>query len=82
MSRTTIAVASIVALCAAGSTLAGCGGPHAFVKDGDQKSVDVAYSGDVATALPLARQHCAAFNRVPHLVDRSPYVAYFDCLPR
>ncbi|HKS88767.1 MAG TPA: hypothetical protein VJR70_04945 [Stellaceae bacterium] len=63
-------------------TLSACAGPHPFVREGDEKSVQVAYSGDVASAWPLARRHCAAYERVPRLTDTSLDTAYFDCVPQ
>ena len=81
MSRTAATVASILLLTAA-AALSGCNGPHPYVREGDQKSVQVGYSGDVATAWPLARRHCAQYDRVPRLVDPGLVVAYFDCVPR
>jgi hypothetical protein len=60
--------------------VAACSGPHPFVRQGDTKSVEISYSGDVSTALPLARQHCARFERVPRLVNAGPDIADFDCV--
>jgi hypothetical protein len=62
--------------------LAGCNGPHPFVRDGDSTSVDVYYSGDVATAWPVARAHCARYERVPQYVDAALGLASFKCVPR
>jgi hypothetical protein len=62
--------------------LAGCNGPHPFVRDGDSTSVDVIYAGDVAEALPLATKHCAQYERVPQYVDAVLGVASFKCVPR
>jgi len=36
----------------------------------------------VASALPLARQHCAKYDRVPRLSDPGLDVAIFDCVHR
>lgn len=68
---------SMLALALAGT---GCSGPQPFIRDGDAKSVEVAYYGDVATALPLARKHCAQYERVPQLIDRGLDTAIFDCV--
>jgi hypothetical protein len=60
--------------------LAACAGPHPFVRQGDANSVEISYSGDVSTALPLARRHCARFERVPHLANAGLDIADFDCV--
>jgi hypothetical protein len=75
-----IAVAALAL--AAGIALAGCAGPQPFIGAGDANSVEVAYTGDVANALPLARQHCAQFERVPRLVDVGDGAALFNCVHR
>ncbi|HEV2335568.1 MAG TPA: hypothetical protein VGS13_08735 [Stellaceae bacterium] len=79
MTRPSAAVALAFAL---GAALSGCVEPHPFIVEGDAKSVSVTYSGDVANALPLARQHCAQFERVPQLVDPGVDTAEFDCVRR
>jgi hypothetical protein len=38
-----------------GLAVAGCGGPGAFVREGDANSVEIGFSGDPAIAMPLAR---------------------------
>lgn len=82
MIRTIEAKLSRLALAIATAVLPGCAGPHAFVSQGDANSVTVGFTGDVANALPLARQHCAQFERVPRLADKDLDVAYFDCVRR
>jgi hypothetical protein len=74
----------MLALGAAGAALAGCTAPHPAVHSGDANSVEVSYAGDVASTLPLARQHCAQFERVPRLVDAAAGtgIAIFDCVRR
>ncbi len=64
------------------AALIGCSAPHPFIRNGDAKSVDISYSGDVATALPLAREHCARFERKPQLVDPGADIATFECVGR
>jgi hypothetical protein len=59
--------------------LIGCLERPAFLRDGNATSAQVMYSGDVASALPVAKQHCAGYGRVPRLVDTAPDVAYFAC---
>ena len=64
------------------AVLSGCTAPHPAVLAGDANSVEVSYGGDVASALPLARRHCAQFERVPHLRDAALDIAIFDCVRR
>ena len=59
--------------------LLGCLEQRAFLQDGNATSAQVMYSGDVASALPVAKQHCAGYGRVPRLVDTAPGIAYFAC---
>lgn len=69
----------MLALGTAGAALSGCTAPHPAVLTGNANSVEVSYGGDVASALPLARRHCAKFERVPRLVDAGLDIAIFDC---
>jgi hypothetical protein len=61
------------------AALAGCLEQRTFLRSGDATSAEVMYSGDVANALPIAKQHCASYARVPRLVDTAPGIAYFAC---
>jgi len=47
--------------------LTGCEVPHqnVIMLDGKASGVIIQYYGDVNATLPLARQHCAAYERVP-----------------
>ena len=74
--------ALMLAIGAAGAVLSGCTAPHPAVRTGDANSVEVSYGGDVASALPLARRHCAQFERVPRLTDAALDIAIFDCIRR
>ena len=71
-------------LCCAtiGPGLCGCLSEKPLLRAGDATSAEVMYSGDVADALALARQHCAGYGRVARLVDTAPQMAYFACDPR
>jgi hypothetical protein len=82
MTRSIAAVFLALATGAAGATVSGCTGPHPFVRDGNANSVEVVYGGDVASAMPAARQHCAQFERVPRLVNAGADIAVFDCVGR
>ena len=59
--------------------LIGCLEQRSFLRSGNATSAEIMYSGDVAQALPVAKQHCAGYGRVPRLVDTTPDVAYFAC---
>jgi hypothetical protein len=69
-----------------GATLASCGGvdpfggPGAFVRAGNAESVEIGFSGDVSNALPLARRHCARFERVPRYQMPTLDGAIFECV--
>jgi hypothetical protein len=78
MTRSIAAV--VLAASAAGAALCGCTGPHPFVRNGDANSVEITYAGDAASALPVARQHCAQYERVPRLVNAGVDLAIFDCV--
>ncbi len=80
MTRSIAAVALALAASAAGAALSGCTAPHPIVLKGDANSVEVSYGGDVASALPLARRHCAQFERVPRLLDAGADLAVYDCV--
>ena len=82
MHRTTKAALVALAGGLVATLLAGCNGPHPFVRDGDANAVDVFYSGDVAEAWPAAREHCAQYERVPQYVDAVLGVASFKCVPK
>ena len=71
---------TMVLACAvvAGASLVGCS-PRAFLLQGDAKSAEVGYAGDVTTATPVAAKHCAGYGRVPELVSQDMDTAYFDC---
>jgi len=62
-------------------TLAGCLIPASpSVHHGDADSVEVTQAGDVAKAWPLAKRHCAQFERVPRFIDTDGETARFDCV--
>jgi hypothetical protein len=51
----------VVALAALG----GCQNQNQIITDGKADGVVIQYYGDVDATLPLAHQHCAAYERVP-----------------
>jgi hypothetical protein len=76
------ALGMILAVAAA---LAACNAPKPNIREGDADAVQVTYGGDVATAWPLARKHCAQYERVPRLADvgageNGLDLANFDCI--
>ena len=56
------------------------GGPGPFVREGNADSVEIGFSGDLSNAMPLARKHCAQFERVPRYAMPSLDGAVFDCV--
>jgi hypothetical protein len=82
--QTTTRVSQLpILLCvfATAAGLAGCLSQRPFLQSGDATTAEVMYSGDIANAVPVAKQHCASHARVPRLVDRTPGIAYFACDP-
>ncbi len=82
MTRSIAAFALALAAGAAGAGMSGCTGSHPFARSGDANSVEVVYAGDPASAVPVARQHCARYERVPRLVNAGADIALFDCVGR
>jgi hypothetical protein len=76
----------IVALALASATLAACGGTGVFggsgpyVREGNANSVEIGFSGDFSNAMPLARKHCAQFERVPYYVMPTLDGGVFECV--
>jgi hypothetical protein len=70
----------MVAIGAGAIALAACTGSQPFLRAGNPSSAEVAYAGDVASALPIARRHCAQFEKMPRLVETAGDTAYFDCV--
>ena len=71
-------------LAVAGAILLACsgafGGPGPFVRGGDADSVEIGFSGDASNAMPLARKHCAQFERVPRYVQPTLDGGIFECV--
>jgi hypothetical protein len=61
--------------------LAGCLSYQAHVMSGDGDQVVIQYTGDVALTLPLARQHCAQYERVPQQRETDPGSVTYACVP-
>ncbi len=75
-------LALVIAVGMAGAVLSGCTAPHPNVREGDANSVEIGYGGDVASAMPLARRHCAQFERVSLFVEATIDLASFKCVRR
>jgi hypothetical protein len=74
-----------LAIGAVAGVLTACNAPKPNIREGDADMVQVTYGGDVATAWPLARKHCAQYERVPRLADvgvgeNGLDLANFDCI--
>jgi hypothetical protein len=82
----TSSLAGAVLVALVGAVLVGCGatgpfaGPGPFVREGNAASVEIGFSGDVANAMPLARKHCAQFERVPRYLMPTLDGALFECV--
>ena len=61
------------------AALAGCVQPKDRVVDGDGNHVTIQYYGDLDATLPLARQHCAQFERVPQRRASDVDTVTYDC---
>jgi hypothetical protein len=57
-----------------------CTGPKPFLLQGDANSAQVGYSGDIDAAAPVAKRHCAQYERVPRFLEAQENVAFFDCV--
>lgn len=69
---------TLFALGLAGALLLGCAG-RPFLLNGDADSADVGYGSDPAATLPIAKAHCARYERVPRLLQAQENVAYYEC---
>jgi hypothetical protein len=69
----------LFAITAAAALLAGCFNTRAFIREGNANSVEIGFPGDLSDAWPLARKHCAQFEKVPKLLEADEETALFDC---
>lgn len=70
-------VASVILLC---GLLAGCTEPEPLLTSGDAQTIEFAYATDPAATLRAARLHCAAYERVPRLLQAQNNIAYYACV--
>jgi hypothetical protein len=57
---------------------AGCA-EQPYLSGGDANSAAVGYSGNLAAAAGVAKEHCARYERVPRFLDAEENTAYFAC---
>ena len=66
---------------ALGALAVGCSIPHHNVAmRGNADGVIINYVGDIAETLPLARQHCAQYERMPVLHQAIDNNAVYFCV--
>jgi hypothetical protein len=73
----------LVRVLLAGAVVAPLGGcfPHQpAAMHGGRDGVSIDYAGDVAATLPIARQHCAQYERVPVLAGTKENTATYACV--
>jgi hypothetical protein len=63
-----------------GGLLAGCAAPAPLLLSGDAQTIEFGYATDPSVTLRPARLHCAAYERVPRLLQAQNNVAYYACV--
>jgi hypothetical protein len=76
--RLRLAAAALLGTFAA--SLSGCLPHQEAAIRGGPDGVLISYAGDVSATLPLARQHCAQFERVPVLTVAKENTAKYVCV--
>ena len=69
-----------LAVVAVGVLLAGCLPHENVAMQGDSGGVIINYVGNVADTLPLARRHCAQYERLPVLHKTEDERAVYFCV--
>jgi hypothetical protein len=64
----------VLIVCAAG----GCA-ERPYLSAGNANAAEVGFSGDLAAATEVAREHCARYEKIPRFLDASENIAYFAC---
>jgi hypothetical protein len=59
--------------------LTSCLRTEAYINSGSADGVEVSYPNDPAATLPLARKHCAQYEKVPQLVTSGDNIAVYLC---
>jgi len=80
MRRRSAGLGSVLTGGALSVALTGCLTYQAHVMSGDSGQVVIQYSGDVRLTLPLARQFCAQYERLPELRDSDPDSVTYACV--
>ena len=62
------------------TALSGCFPHQNAAMHGGPDGVLISYMGDVSATLPLARQHCAQYERVPVLAGAKDNLATYACV--
>jgi hypothetical protein len=62
------------------AALAGCLQAQNHVMTGDQNQVRIQYYGDIDATVPMARQYCAQFERVPQRRDSDVDSVTYACV--
>jgi hypothetical protein len=71
-----------IGLCAAGAAIALSGCASQLPVTGNETSVVIGGTADVATAFPLAEKHCANYGKVAHFKHVEGFRVEFDCDPK
>jgi hypothetical protein len=71
---------SLLPVAALGAFACGCA-TQPYLSAGNANSAEVGYSGDLAAATEVAKQHCARYEKVPRYLDTSENIAFFACEP-
>ena len=50
-----------------------------FLSAGTANSAEVGYSGDLAAATEVAKEHCARYEKAPRYLNSSNNIAFFAC---
>lgn len=69
-----------VALIACGGADAVFDGPGPFIRESSADAVEIGFRGSASNAVPLARRHCAQFERVPRYVQPTEDGGIFECV--
>jgi hypothetical protein len=62
------------------AALAGCVEAKDHVMSGDGNQLTIQYYGDLDATMPLARQYCAQFERVPQRRDNDVDTVTYACV--
>jgi hypothetical protein len=69
---------ALLSLMIVGAAACGCA-EKPYLSAGDANSAEVGFSGNLAAATEVAREHCARYEKAPRFLDSSANIAYFAC---